>query len=308
MKNKEVSPTKLMVGNTRLKKAVFLGKKLGFNSLFLKLEQDNPTHTHKDRAAHLIVEEAKKKGYRDITIGTCGNYGISLAYFCKKNNLTAYLFIPKNYSVPRLDEIKHLGAKIQFTLGTYEEAVDKSVEFSKKTGAYDANPHKEGAKLAISGYKEIAREIYNTLERQPTTVWIPVGNGTLLTGLYYGFLEIGHTPKLGATSSKNNNSITESFSYHKNIILKPSDLRETKINETLLNWRPSQFKESLLALKNSDGFAYRATDRQLLKARDILKSYENIETSSASAAALAGFLGYKDRITKNGVHIIVLTN
>lgn len=293
---------------TRLIRASGLEKKLNFSKIYLKLEQDNPTHTHKDRAAELIVNEAKKIGSNGVTIGTCGNFGVSISYFCHLLGLNSHLFIPKSYEIPRLNEMITYGANISYTKGTYEDAVDKSAEFSKVSGFFDANPHGIGAKLAITGYKKIAKEIYDCLGYTPSTVWVSVGNGTLLVGVYSGFLELGNNFRLGAVSSKKNNAITESYIQGKRIKLKSTDLNETSINETLLNWRPTQLEESLSALKNSNGFAYGATDEELIEARSILEKYEGISTTPASASALAGFIKNKNILSKKDSHVIVLTN
>ncbi len=296
------------VGETRLIRATALEKKFNFASIYLKLEQDNPTHTHKDRATYHIVNEAKRKGFKGVTIGTCGNFGVSISYFCNRLQFKSHLFIPKSYEIPRLKEMKTYGAIVEFSNGTYEDAVDKSTEYSKINGFFDANPHGTGAQLAITGYKDIAREIYSTLGKTPSTIWVSVGNGTLLTGVHTGFLELGISPKLGAVSSRKNNAITESYIQGKKVKFKASDLHETSINEPLLNWKPTQLEESLSALKNTDGYAYGATDNELIKAKTILERYEGIFTTPASASALAGFVKYKNELSKTGIHVIVLTS
>lgn len=295
-------------GNTPLIKANNLEKELELSYLYLKLEQNNPTHTHKDRAASMIVKKAKESGYLGVTIGTCGNFGVSVAYFSFLHGLKSHLFIPHSYDIPRLREMQNYGAQIEFIDGTYEDAVEASATYSKISGYFDANPHKEGAKIAREGYKQIAYEIVERLGKIPLVVWMPVGNGTLLTGVHFGFVEKNVKFTLGAVSSKGNNEITESYIQKGRVGLKGSDLKETQVNEPLLNWLPTQLEESLQALKNSNGYAYGATDAELISASDIIKSSEGIITTPSSAAGLAGLLKYKNKFPNSITHVLILTN
>jgi threonine synthase len=295
-------------GNTPLLKVNILEKRVGINSIYIKLEQNNPTHTHKDRAASMIVKKAKEKKFQGVTIGTCGNYGVSVAYFCSLCGLKSRLFIPRSYDIPRLKEMQSYGADIEFVEGTYEDAVVASAKYAKLYEYFDANPHGVGAEIAIEGYKKIAHEIVKDLGNIPLVVWVPVGNGTLLTGIYLGLLEKSVKFTLGAVSSKGNNEITESYIQKRRIGLKGSDLKETHINEPLLNWLPTQLEESLHALKDSNGYAYGATDTELVSASDIIKSSEGITTTPSSAAGLAGLLKFKEKLPDFMTHVIVLTN
>lgn len=295
-------------GNTPLLKANILEKKVGINSIYIKLEQNNPTHTHKDRAASMIVNKAKEKRFRGVTIGTCGNFGVSVAYFCSLYGLKSHLFIPSSYDMPRLKKMQSYGANIEFIEGTYEDTVEASARYAKVNEYFDANPHGEGAEIAIEGYKKIAHEIVKDLGNISLLVWVPVGNGTLLTGIYLGLLEKKVKFTLGAVSSKGNNEITESYIQKRRICLKGSDLKETHINEPLLNWLPTQLEESLQALRSLNGYAYGATDTELISASDIIKSSEGITTIPSSAAGLAGLLKYKNKLPNLITHVLILTN
>lgn len=303
--NSKVVP---QLGNTPLLKANTLEKNIGINSIYLKLEQNNPTHTHKDRAASMIVKNAKDKGFHGVTAGTCGNFGVSIAYFCFLHGLKSQLFIPNSYDIPRFKEMQSYGTNIKFIEGTYEDAVEASRMYAKLNEYFDANPYGEGAEIAIEGYKKIAREIIKDLGNTSLVVWVPVGNGTLLTGIYLGLLEKNSKFLLGAVSSKGNNEITESYMQKRRVCLKGSDLKDTRVNEPLLNWLPAQLDESLKALNNSNGYAYGATDTELVFASDIIKSSEGIITTPSSAAGLTGLLKYKNKFSGSMTHVLILTN
>ncbi len=85
------------VGDTLFSRARNLERVIGFGNIFLKFEGGNPTGTQKDRISQYHVKKALMEGYNTITVGTCGNYGVSLAYFAKLAGLKAKILIPEQY-------------------------------------------------------------------------------------------------------------------------------------------------------------------------------------------------------------------
>lgn len=88
------------VGNTPI---IQVGlKDLNSINLFIKLEGHNPTGSVKDRAASFILKKITSSGEikNDTLIleSSSGNFGISLAAYCKKYGLTFYCVIDKNIS------------------------------------------------------------------------------------------------------------------------------------------------------------------------------------------------------------------
>jgi threonine synthase len=96
------------VGDTLFSHARNLERLLGFGNIFLKFEGGNPTGTQKDRISQYHVKKALIEGYDTITVGTCGNYGVSLAYFARLAGLKAKILIPEQYYVaPKRRITKH---------------------------------------------------------------------------------------------------------------------------------------------------------------------------------------------------------
>lgn len=102
----------------------------GISKIFVKFEGRNPTETHKDRRARLHVETAKTLGFSGITAGTCGNYGVALAYYARLFGLKAYIFVPASYTLRRSEEMLRYGARIIPVHGPYEKAVLESRTFA----------------------------------------------------------------------------------------------------------------------------------------------------------------------------------
>ncbi len=266
--------------------------------IFLKWEGNNITHTHKDRAARFHVVKAIKEGYKEIAVATCGNFGVSLAYFSKINGVGLHVFIPRRYTNSRLKELIRYGAEIKFIDGSYEDAVAQCNTYTSLNNIYNANPGVNSLP-SIIGYKEIAYEIISQLNEIPYSVVIPVGNGTTLVGIYEGFRElykngiIERVPKIIATSTKYGNQIVESWQRGGSLVkLSSNDIVETEYNEPLVSYRSFDGEKALNAIKENNGLAYSFADDEMLKASNLLKYFEGVTAIPASASTLAGFLEF----------------
>lgn len=304
-------------GSTIFSRARNLEAELGLRSVYLKFEGSNPTGTQKDRIARLCYQEAHEKGFETITVATCGNYGASLAWACSHNGIRPAVFVPSDYHTPRIGEMERQGARIIRVPGDYEDAVAASQEAAKAHGWYDANPGAEGQwEISRRGYGSIAREIVESLGRMPDSVAVAVSNGTTLAGIFDGFQEAarerGDTrlPRMIGCSTKRGNPIVRSWKAGSRIChdLKPEDIRETEINEPLVNWRSFDGQRAIDAIYESGGFARDASDAALRRITQLTRSLEGISVLTASTASLIGLQkGVKDGLLGDGVHVAVLT-
>lgn len=289
-------------------KAKKIGDLIGIENLYFKLESQNKSGTFKSRAADVLVKEAIKHQSPGITIGTCGNFGMAIIK-SSPASLNCHIFVPKHYNYSQLtkEATKSRNVKIYPIEGKYEDAVENSIKFSKETGCYNANPQNKSAKLSITAYSKISKEIVKQPKTTPQYLWISVGNGTGIAGLYYFFKNKSKKPKLCAVSSLNNNAIVKSIFYGYPVELDPNILRETLVNEPLLNWRSYQINEAIEAINQTEGLAVEVTDGEMLNAQKMIKTYENIDNIPAAAAAFAGLLKNLKIINRLKKHVIVLT-
>lgn len=72
-------------GNTPIVHARSLGKKLGFDNLFLKDETKNPTGTVKDRQAEIVLSWFREIGIQHFTSSATGNTSTAFATACIAN-------------------------------------------------------------------------------------------------------------------------------------------------------------------------------------------------------------------------------
>lgn len=295
----------LEIGDTSLSRSRSLERDYDIRQVYLKFEGDNPTGTQKDRIGFAQVYDALRRGYDTLSLATCGNYGASVALATSLAGLKCNIYIPKNYHTERLGEMESLGANI-FRLGdSYEEAVMKSSQAAEENEWYDANPGGANTILQINAYSQIAYEIYDQLRDAPKYCAVPVSNGTLLAGIYRGFVSLhkrGKTsriPRFVAGSSVFKNPIVHSFNKNleKCVDLNPSIIRETKVNEPLINWHSFDGEEALYALRQSQGLAFNVSDQKMKQMASYLSKRESMKVLPASTAGLLGLLAHHQQET-----------
>ncbi len=288
----------LEVGDTALTRLRNLERDHGLRQLYIKFEGDNPTGTQKDRIAFAQVYDAIRRGYNTVALATCGNYGVAMAFACALAGLECRVYIPASYHTERIREMENYQADIIRLPGTYEEVVTASSREARKKDFYDANPGASNTPLQLKAYSEIASEIYDQLRDAPKFVACPVSNGTLLAGVFRGFVNLykrGKTsriPHFIAGSSSNKNPIVSSF--NKGLAtcedLDPSKIRETEINEPLINWHSFDGDEALYALRESGGFARPISDQKMKNMASQLLKNDGIKVLPAATAGLIALL------------------
>jgi threonine synthase len=304
------------VGDTPLTRARNLERENGFRQLYLKFEGANPTGTHKDRIAFAQVYDALRRGFDTVTVATCGNFGTALSFAASLAGLRCVICIPGTYRTRRLDEMASFNAEIRRTEGDYEAAVVISQEVAEKEEFYDANPGGANTPLQLLAYAEIANEIYDDLRDAPAAVAVPVSNGTCLAGIHRGFETLyrrGRTsrmPKVLAGSSHGKNPIVQS--YLKGLDhcqdLDPASVRETPVNEPLINWHSYDGDLALRAVHETRGWAGDASDREMLRQAKALREKEGLSVLPASTVGLSVLLGRHRKDPLQGDrYVVVLT-
>lgn len=286
------------IGDTNLTRARNIEREFGMRQIYLKFEGSTATGTQKDRIAFAQVMDALRRGYDTITVATCGNYGAAIALAASLAGLRCVIYIPEKYHTTRIKEISGYGAEVLRIPGDYENAVIISQQNADKSDYYDANAGGANTVLQLNAYGEIAREIYDDMRDAPAVVALPVSNGTTLAGVYKGFVSLyrrGKTsriPKIIAGSSFGKNPIIQA--YMKNLPncqdLIPEKIRETAVNEPLINWRSIDGDYALYAIRNSGGWASYGSDKNMLTFSRIIREKEGLNVLPASTAGLIALL------------------
>lgn len=282
------------VGDTTLVRARNVERELGLRQIFLKFEGGNPTGTQKDRIAFAQVMDALRRGYDAITVATCGNYGAAMAFAASAAGMRTLIYLPESFRTPRVAEMEAFGAEIIRVATDYEGAVVASRERAERDELYDANPGGANEATQLLAYGEIAFEIYDELRDAPAAVAVPVSNGTTIAGIYRGFLRLyrrGKTsrmPRMIAGSSYRKNPIVGAFLRNLPSCenLDPRRVKETAINEPLVNWHSIDGDLALDAIRATDGFAAHASDKAMRVASKLVREREGLHVLPASTAGL----------------------
>ncbi len=283
------------VGDTTLTRARNLEREVGLRQLYLKFEGGNPSGTQKDRIAFAQVLDAVRRGFDTVTAASCGNYGAALAMASSVAGLRCVVYIPSDYHAKRGAEITAYGAEIVRHGETYEDAVEESRQRAEREELYDANPGGLNTPIQLRAYGEIAYEIYDELRDAPAAVAVPVSNGTTVAGIHKGFVSLyrrgrtSHLPRIIVGSSFNKNPIVRAFL--DNLAhcedLMPGQVRESRINEPLVNWHSIDGDHALQAVRDTGGWASHATDKNLSRLSRLLREREGLNVLPASTAGLA---------------------
>lgn len=302
------------VGDTNLTRAKNIEREIGLRQIYLKFEGGNPTGTQKDRIAFAQALDALRRGYNEITVASCGNYGTAVALAASLAGLRCLIYIPAGYYAHRVKEIARFGAEIIRVPGDYEESVKVSRAEAEKEGWYDANPGGSNTNLQLKAYGEIAYEIYDELRDAPAAVAVPVSNGSTLAGIYRGFVSLynrGKTsriPRFIAGSSFGMNPIIQAFVKNAPQCndLNPERIRNTSVNEPLINWRSIDGDYALSIIRQTRGWAAFATDKILVDYARLIREREGLSVLPASTAGLVALVDRHRKETFPGDRYVVI--
>lgn len=230
--------------------------------------------------------------------------------------LRCVIYIPEAYHARRVREMTALGAEIVRVPGDCEAAADGSGERAARDELYDANPGGANATLQFRAYGGISEEIYDELRDAPQLVAVPVSNGSTLAGIYLGFLSLyrrGKTSRMlrimgGSSFRKNPIGNAWIKKLPRCADLRPEGIRETDVNEPLINWHSIDGDPALSAIRETGGWAGNAGDRNLRRFSRMIREPEGLDVLPVSTAGLIALLDrHKTEPLPSDRYVVVLT-
>lgn len=171
-----------------------LAEKLGLQKLWIKDESPNPTASFKDRASAIVVARANQIGAEVTVAASTGNAGAALAGMAAAVGSRAVIFAPRTAPPAKIAQLIVFGAQVLLVDGTYDQAFDLSIEATENFGWYNRNTGfnpftAEGKKTAgFEIWEQVIRQLPNG--SKPLTVFVPVGDGNIISGVHKGFKDL----------------------------------------------------------------------------------------------------------------------
>ena len=280
-------------GDTPLIKSSRLGKELGLDELYFKLEGCNPTGSFKDRGMVVAIAKALEQGSKGIMCASTGNTSASAAAYAAQCGLPALVLIPKGeVAMGKLAQAMAYGARIFMINGNFDAALGLVRDFTSKhlvTLVNSVNPHR------LEGQKTGAFEVVDVLGDAPDYLFIPVGNAGNITAYWMGFKEYhqlersSRLPKMMGFQAEDAAPIVRGA---------PVANPQT-IASAIRIGNPANWDRALQARDESEGVIDMVSDDEILDAYRLLASREGIFCEPASAASFAGLV----KLVRKGLNL-----
>ncbi|RDU38109.1 threonine synthase [Neobacillus piezotolerans] len=261
---------------------------------YVKVDYMMPTLSFKDRGAAVLMTKAKEMGVSKVIADSSGNAGTAIAAYAARCNIACDIYLSDETSPKKIAQVKAHGATIKAIHGTREDvaaAAQKAVDEEKVFYASHVyNPY------FYEGTKTYAYEIYEQLKEVPDALIIPVGNGTLVLGAYYGFKElvenklIEKMPKIIAIQAANCAPLVRAFEYG----LEQAEPVTNKgtLAEGIAIAAPARSSQILEAVRETNGSFIGIEEDEIERARKMLAD-KGFYVEITTAANYAGYLKYK---------------
>jgi threonine synthase len=195
-------------------------RNMGFDSsiqVFLKNETTNPTWSWKDRGNAVSVSMAKHFGFESVVSISTGNHGNAMAAMAGAAGLRSIVFCKADTPVLQLALMQEYGARV--VIGGDAEAM--VLDLLRRGGYFPCTVLSPRAgysnPFGVEGFKTIAFEILQQLGRIPERVFVPVGSGDGIYGIWKGFRElrscglVDTVPRMYGCQTSGANSLVRAF-------------------------------------------------------------------------------------------------
>jgi threonine synthase len=327
------------VGNTPLWSPERMRDDCGFGRLYLKDDTANPTGSLKDRASYLVAAFARQHGVLKIVLASTGNAGSSMAGIGAAAGIDVKLYLPKTAPKAKLTQAAQYGAEIIRVDGTYDLAFDLATAAAENGEGMSRNTAYNP--LTIEGKKTAAIEIVRQLAALegrthpndransrtegisansalrtailqrgvPDYVFVPAGDGVILSGVYKGFEDlvllkvIDRMPKIIAVQAEGSSAIARALDHGEF----DTPVAATTIADSISVDVPRGGYFALQRLRRHDGETVIVTDEQILEAQHYLAAQTGLFAEPAATATVAGFLKRAGNIPSESIVVLLIT-
>ena len=290
-------------GFTPLIEITFSGKRA-----LIKQDHLFPTGSYKDRGASVLISKVKELGIRKVVEDSSGNAGSAVAGYCARGGIDCDIYVPADTAEGKLAQIQLFGAHLNKITGSREDTASAVLAAAQKNyyASHSWNPY------FFHGTKTFAFEVCEQLGwKAPDALVLPVGNGTLLLGVYIGFSEllkagvVNKMPKIIGVQTENCAPLYKALK-EKTLEIPKIDKKET-IAEGIAIAEPIRGKEIVEAIKSSGGNILTVNESEIKTAlKEVCAMGYYIEPTSA--ATIAGLKKYMETMGQENVFSLFTGN
>lgn len=283
-------------GLTPLIRSSVIGKRLGLNNLFFKLENLNPTGSYKDRFAAVTVSRLLQLKQKMCIATSSGNTGAALAAYCASAGIRCLVMAVEGAPRDKLLQMQAYGAWVYEISGFgLDPAITEEVFTALRNFALEADMplpvsaysfYAEG----MQGVETIACEILEDLDAHH--IFSPAGGGGLTLAVARGthkFLlesQMSFNTKVHCVQPSGNNTIAGNLRNNETIASKISasttSISGLQVPDVL------DGNEVIQACRNSGGTGFVVEDNDVYRWQSELAKSEGIFCEPAGAVALTG--------------------
>ncbi|HVR40584.1 MAG TPA: pyridoxal-phosphate dependent enzyme [Thermoanaerobaculia bacterium] len=273
---------------TPLVRALLLSRDLGCE-LWIKNETVSPIASFKWRGAltHLLRE----KNPRGVVTSSTGNHGQGVAWAAAALGIPAHVFLPTNPNPVKRAKIELLGATIHEHGHDLDAAKEVAIEFASRESLPFVD---DGESVSvIEGAGTIGLEI----DVEPDVVYVPMGSGSLASGVAIAIKSRFPNVRVIAVQAKGSSAMVESFHARA-----PIERPASTVADGLICRKPAMLALNALIEHVDDAVAL--SDEELLAAvrEMILGAHLLVEPSGAAGLAAA----IHDRGANAGRRVVVI--
>jgi threonine synthase len=280
-------------GDTPLVKSSRLGRELGCEQLYFKLEGCNPTGSFKDRGMVVAIAKALEEGSRAVMCASTGNTSASAAAYAARYGLRSIVIVPKGeVAAGKLAQATAYGSKLVSLDGNFDEALDIVRDMTSRHPialVNSLNPNR------IEGQKTAAFEIIESMGGAPDFVFVPVGNAGNITAYWMGFTE---ARDMAWAASRPSMMGFQAAGAAPIVRGAPVEEPET-VASAIRVGNPASWQSAIAARDESGGTIGAVSDGEIMEAYRLMAQEEGVFCEPAAAAPVAGLL----KLAGEGLHL-----
>lgn len=304
-------------GNTPLVKSNRIGREVGLDRLYFKLEQTNPTGSYKDRFASFAIADLLQKKSQVCIATSSGNAGSALSAYAAAAGIRCFLAIVDGAPVGKLTQMRAYGAETLMVKGfgldtqVTNEVMDGLQTLAKGLGipvhisAYHYSP------LAMEGVQTMAFEIAEEIPDFQGHLFPPVGGGGMTLAIIRGFKKWKETqsdfqiPKVHCVQPAGNDTIATALRNGRDKA-QPIQRCQSAISGLQV---PNVIDGDRLIqeCRSTGGTGYTVPDEEVYVCQEMLARMEGIYAEPAGAVALAGVMSaVRNREINRRDHVVCI--